>query len=150
MADLSVTANDAIVLTDFESEFICPYSEVNLPSVVAKRLVANSAWAIPFVANLRSDNISGCKAIKASPGAGYRIMVQQMIVSSDTALNISIGEGVADSGVTTPILGPIQFAVSQPICWKFKHPIALTANTALVCDANGAGNVNIFVEGLVV
>jgi len=148
MAD--VTVNDAVGITEFEAEHISPYAEANSPSVASKRIPVNATYAIPFAANLRSDNISGCKQIKAAPGSGSRLLISQILISSESALIITVGEGVADSGVTTALIGPVVFAAGQSIKWKFKQPLILTANTALVCDANTSGTVNIFVEGITV
>jgi hypothetical protein len=104
----------------------------------------------PFALNVRSDDISGCETILASPGAGKRIALTGLIISSAAAITISIGEGNAGAALTAITMGPITFAAGQYLVWKFDHPLYLTADTILACDASGAGVVNIFVEGFTV
>ena len=123
---------------------------VDTPTVLSKQIVANATYATPFAANARSDDISGCEELKAAPAAGKKIVLSQILISSDAAITITIGEGETGGAVTTAILGPVQFAANQQIIWKFSQPVALTAATSLTCDASGAANVNIFVEGFVI
>ena len=123
---------------------------VDTATVLTKQIKANATYAVPFALNVRSDDISGCETILAAPGAGKRIVLLQMIISSAAAITISIGEGNAGAGLTTTIFGPVTFAANQQIIWKFSQPVVLTANTILVCDASGAGVVKIFIEGFVI
>jgi len=119
---------------------------VDTPTVIAKPVSAHSVDAIPFAANLRSDDLSGCETIKAAPASG-RLVLEHILISSDSAITVTIGEGETGSAVTTAIMGPIAFAAGQFIEWEFSSLVALSATTALTCDASGAGVVNIFVEG---
>lgn len=119
---------------------------VDTPTILNKKLQDDTGlthWAC----NVRSDNISGCETIKDAPGTGYSLCLTGIIISSGAALTITIGEGNAGAGVTTAIMGPITFAAGQLMVWKFDYPLALTTNTILSCDASGAGDVNIYVEG---
>ena len=120
---------------------------VDTPSVISKKIIPHVVNAIPFACNVRSDDISGCETIKAAPGAGKRLIITQAIISSAGAITITIGEGETAGAVTTAIWGPVTFAANQCIPWIFKHPVVLTVNTALTCDASGAAVVNIFIEG---
>lgn len=123
---------------------------VDTPAVVAKPINPNSDSAIPFAANLRSDDISACEEIKASPGAGKSLVLQSLVISTDSAITITIGEGETGGAVTTTIMGPIAFAANTSLAWTFAQPVKLTANTELTCDASGAGVVNLFIEGYTV
>ena len=120
---------------------------VDTPTVMSKEIAPHAVNAIPFACNVRSDDISGCEEIKATPGAGKKLVITQAIISSAAAITITIGEGETGGAVTTAIWGPVTFAANQCIHWVFKHPVVLTANKSLTCDASGAGVVNIFIEG---
>jgi len=123
---------------------------VDTPTVIGKKINVDNVNVIPFACNVRSDDISGCETIKDAPGAGKKIVITQVIISSGAAITITIGEGNAGAGVTAAIWGPVTFAANQCIHWVFKHPIALTVDTILSCDASGAGDVNIFIEGYLI
>ena len=101
-----------------------------------------------FFANGVSADASGVEQIKAGV-AGKSIYLDHLTISSDSAISISIGMGETVPGaIDTVLLGPIPFAINQQMQWTFLNGgMKLTTAKALVVEASGAGNVNIFVSG---
>lgn len=102
-----------------------------------------------FFANLTSTNASGTEEIVAAPAAGLSIYLDYLMIASDAALTVSIGEGETVPGTPdTTWLGPVPLAVNQCIQWTFLNGgMKLTAAKSLVVNASGAGNINVFVSG---
>lgn len=105
-----------------------------------------------FFANCVTADASGCEELKTAPGAGKRICVDTLMVSSGAAISVTIGEGETGGAVTTALVGPIPFAENQTIQWDFRRNggMILTADTSLAVDASGAGAVCVFVSGRII
>lgn len=101
-----------------------------------------------FFLNAVSADASGVEELKAAV-AGKSIYIDHLTISSDSAIDISIGEGETVPGtIDTVLLGPVPFAVNQHIPWNFLNGgMKLTEATALVVEASGAGNINVFASG---
>ena len=94
-----------------------------------------------------SANLSGCEELKAAPAAGVSIYLDSVLLSTDTAVSITIGEGETSSAPTTARFGPIFLPANTTVAWIFRRPIKMTAATSLTIDASGAANVTAVVEG---
>jgi hypothetical protein len=106
------------------------------------------AGTFGFFANGTSADASGVESLQAGT-AGKSIYLYHLTIASDSAISISIGEGETVPGtIDTVLLGPVPFAINQQIQWNFLNGgMKLTAATALVVEASGAGNINVFVSG---
>jgi len=102
-----------------------------------------------FFANLVSTDASGCEEIQATPAAGLAIYLDSLMIASDDAISISIGEGETVPGTPdTVLLGPVPFAINQCIQWVFLNGgMKLTDATNLVVLASAAANIVVFVSG---
>lgn len=107
---------------------------------------AKSGW----IKNATSADASGCEEIIAAPGAGFSLVIEYLVISSDAAISVTIGEGETGGAVTTALIGPVTFAAGQTIAFPFvgrTQGIRMTANTSLTVDASGAGNICVWVQG---
>ena len=103
-----------------------------------------------FILNATSADASGGEEILAAPAAGVSIVVEHLVISGDAAESVTIGEGITGAAVTTALIGPVTFAAGQTIAWPFigrAQGMVLTAATNLSCDAGGAANICIWVQG---
>ena len=103
-----------------------------------------------FIKNATSADASGTEEIIAAPGAGISHNIEHLVISSDSAISVTIGEGETAGAVTTALIGPVTFAAGQTVTWPFigrSQGIKMTANKSLTVDASGAGNINVFVQG---
>lgn len=102
-----------------------------------------SGWALNAV-----GDASGCEELKAAPGTGLSLYLDQVIIDTTAAATIIIGQGETVPGTPDAnIIGPVGFSPNVPVVWKFDKPIKLTANTSLVVDSNVANDVCVWVEG---
>lgn len=101
-----------------------------------------------FVANGSSADLSGCETLKAAV-TGKSIYLERLYISSDTALNVTVGAGETSSAVTTVIIGPIHFAANTSREFVFTRPIKLAAATALTADASASGNITLTAQGYI-
>ena len=103
-----------------------------------------------FIINATSADASGCEELKAAPAAGISIKVDHLTINNGAnAISITIGEGEPTGAVTTALIGPIAMAANTSIQFDFPSGMLLTAATALVVDASGAGAICIFARGRV-
>ena len=107
---------------------------------------AKAGW----IHNATSADASGCEEIKAAGGAGTEHVIEHVVISSDSAISVTLGAGETGGAVTTALIGPVTFAAGQSIEWFFlgrTGGLKVGANTSITVDASGAGNVCVFVEG---
>jgi len=89
-----------------------------------------------FIKNATSADASATEEIIAAPGAGISHHIEYLVISSDAAISITIGEGETASAVTTALIGPVTFAAGQTIAFPFAgraQGLKLTANLSLIC-----------------
>lgn len=106
----------------------------------------NAGW----IKNANSADASGTEEIIAAQGVGLSLVIEHLVISSDSAISITIGEGETGGAVTTALIGPVTFAAGQSIPFPISgrtQGIKLTADTSLTVDASGAGNINVWVQG---
>lgn len=109
-----------------------------------------AAGTFGFFVNGVSADASGVEELKAAV-AGKSIYIDHLTLSSDAGISLSVGEGETVPGtIDTVLLGPIPFAANQQMQWTFLNGgMKLTASTALVVEASGAGNICVFASGRV-
>jgi len=102
----------------------------------------------PWQVNATSADASGCEEIKATPGAGYALVIERLIVGIGAAITVTVGSGETGPGsVEGDTFGPIGGAAGT-YSFDFRdRPVQLTANKSLTFDASGAGTVGVYVEG---
>jgi hypothetical protein len=115
---------------------------------MAIAVTSPAAGKFGFFANGVSADASGVEELVAGV-AGKSIILDHLTISSDSAISISVGEGETVPGtIDTVLLGAIPFAINQQMQWTFLNGgMKLTTAKALVVEASGAGNINVFVSG---
>ena len=105
--------------------------------------------------NATSADASGCEELKAAPGSGRSIIIDHLTINSGASITVTIGAGETGGAVTTALIGPVSFAANQSIQWVFPRGaippggMRLPAETSLVVDSSGPGNICIFAWGRV-
>jgi len=100
--------------------------------------------------NATSADASLCEESKAAPAAGLSIIIDNLTISTDAAITITIGSGEAANACETVLLGPVPFAINQCIQWNFLNGgMVLASGKSLTVDTSGAGNINVFASGRV-
>lgn len=120
---------------------------------MAITVTSPAPWSAGWIKNANSADASGCEEIIAAPGAGSSLVIEHLVVSSDSAISITIGEGETAGAVTTALIGPVTFAAGQSMAFPMSgrtRGIKLTTNKSLTVDASGAGNINVWVQGTTV
>ena len=81
-----------------------------------------------------------------TPGAGLRLYITDIVMSTDTAMNIKLVENTA-----TPVIiaGPYNFAANGGIVISLKTPIVVTAATNLGFTSSTAGEHTVTVSGYI-
>lgn len=83
--------------------------------------------------------------IKTAPGSGLYLYVTDIIMSTDTDMNIKL---VQDTGGTpADVAGPFYFAANGGIAISFNTPIKISENVNLGYTSSAAGNHTIQVHG---
>ena len=103
-----------------------------------------------FIVNATSADAQGTEEILAAPASGVSIVIEYLVISSDSAIGITIGAGETAGAVTTALIGPVTFAAGQTIPWPFTgrtQGLVVPAATSLTVDADGAGNICVWVQG---
>jgi hypothetical protein len=120
----------------------------NTVAVTGPRHAQVGAGVTPWQINASSADASGCEEIKATPGTGYALVVERLVVHIGAAINVTFGEDEGAGGaVAAVLLGPLGGAAGTYVLDCRDRPIQMTANKALVIDASGAGLVCVYAEG---
>lgn len=114
----------------------------------AVTLKTNGTLTAGFVANAYSADFSGCEEIRAAV-AGQSIYIERIVINTLAAEIITIGAGETGGAVTAVVIGPIYTGATSTHILTFSRPIKITAATALVVDAAGAGETTVIVQGFV-
>ncbi len=118
----------------------------NVLSVTAPKsalLAPITGWQI----NASSADASACEQIKATPGAGYHLVVTRLIVCVGAAITVTVGSGESGGAVEGDQIGPLGGAAGTYVLDFREAPILLTANKPLTVDSSGAGQVCVYAEG---
>ena len=120
---------------------------VFVSSFAAITTVSPSRTTSGWIVDATSADLSGCESLVAAV-SGKSIVVDYMIINTNTALNVTVGEGKTGAAVTTVKSGPWYLAANSAIIVPMPPGgMKLTAATALTIDASGAGNVTVFAWG---
>lgn len=103
---------------------------------------------VGFLVNGVSADLSGCEELVAAV-AGKSIKVKHLTINSGAAITVTLGAGETAGSVTAALLGPVSFATNQSLQWNFWPLMELPVATALTVDASGAGDVCVFVQGVI-
>lgn len=101
-----------------------------------------------FFINATSADASGCETLRAGT-AGKRIVLENILINSDAAITVTIGQGETGSAVTEAVFGPVAMAINGTVTFEAQS-LALDAGEDLTVDASGAGNILIFIRGRLV
>lgn len=119
-------------------------SEIGGVTNVTSLNVAGQGW----VENLQTTSGTGTEIIKAAPGPGLNLYLEEVIIVSGTATTVIIGSGETSGAVTTKLIGPIEMTTSgRPYKIRFPRPIIVDVNTSLTVDSGVAGNVQVSTTG---
>ena len=111
--------------------------------------VTTPACKVGFIDNATSADASGCEEIHAAV-SGKKIKVHHVMINSAAAITVTLGAGETGGAVTTALIGPVSFATNDIMIWDFHpHPMELASNTSLTVDTSGAGNICVFVQGVI-
>jgi hypothetical protein len=110
--------------------------------------VTTPSTKVGFIDNATSGDVSGAEEIHAAV-AGKKIKIKHLTINSTDAIAITIGAGQTGAGVTAALIGPIEFAAKATLQWNFWPLLELPAATNLSIDADGAGVINVFVQGVI-
>jgi hypothetical protein len=98
---------------------------------------ATELWTL----NATSADASGSEDILATPGASCQLVIVRLTVLIGAAITVTI---LADADV---LIGPLGGAAGTYTVDCSNRPILLDANHKLACDASGAGDICIMVDG---
>lgn len=101
----------------------------------------------PWQINASSADASACEEIKATPGSGYALVVERLIIGVGAAVTVTVGSGESGGDVEGDKIGPIGGAAGTYFLDFRDRPVQLTANKSLTFDASGAGTVAVYAEG---
>jgi hypothetical protein len=110
--------------------------------------VTSPSAKVGFIKNATSANVSGAEIIHAAV-AGKKIKIRHLTINSTSAIAITIGAGITGAAVTDALIGPIEFGALSTLQWDFNPLLELPAATLLSVDADGAGVICVFVQGVV-
>lgn len=108
------------------------------PTVVSE-LIGGTPWATNG-----TETGNTAEAIKAAPGAGFSLYIEEFIITSNDADAYPHLQDEDD----TVLIGPFYTSANGVvISHVLKNPIKLTANKALEIKLAAAGNVSFYVAG---
>lgn len=98
----------------------------------------------PFSANNSATNVQTNVSVQAAPGAGKRLCITAIFLSSAAAGQISLLNGSGGAAV----IGPVNVAAAgPPVGITFPDGVWLSENTALCLTSTTAGNHHATVSG---
>lgn len=105
-----------------------------------------------WILNATSADASGGETLRASPGAGLRLVVDEVVINNGAgAQSITIGQGLTGAAVTVALIGPIAMAANTSLVFNFRNGVAeglaLDAATALTLDSTSNTALCVFVKG---
>jgi len=113
---------------------------ITTPTVVNPK-TNGTLWAI----NGREADASTAIEIKATPGAGYSLHIEQVYMSCPDADAFPHLQDEDDN----VLFGPFYTTATDPriVDITFKHPIKMVSNKALEIKAAAAGNIGLYIQG---
>jgi hypothetical protein len=114
-----------------------------ITTTVPGRYGATVRWHV----NGSTTDASSCEELRAAPGIGYQLVIERLFISIGGPVAVTLGEDELAGDVASVLLGPLGGAPGTYELDFREQPIVMTANKALTIDANGAGIVDVYVEG---
>lgn len=108
------------------------------------RLFVNISHPNLWTAN---NNFAGAQtdtSIKAAPGEGLSLYITDVILTTDTAMNIQL-----EDGDDADVIPPLYFAANGGASMNFQTAIRLTANRSLTITSSAGGNHSVLVNGYI-
>lgn len=120
-----------------------PLDSVSTPQIIEELpFKGRIFWAV----NGQDTDASTAIEIQAAPGAGLALYLEQIFLGSDDA---DAHPHLQDEDDNV-LFGPLMSTVEGPgIGGILKHPIKLVSNKALEIKAAAAGNVFVYVQGVI-
>lgn len=115
---------------------------------MAITLTSNSVSPYGFLVNGHSADWSGSETLVAAV-AGKSIYIERIYINAHDAEIFTFGAGETGGAVSAVVLGPISCPADDVVELVFTRPLKVTAATALVVDAVGAGDATIIVQGFI-
>jgi len=104
--------------------------------------VGSGEWGVYF----STTDCSTCETIKAAPGAGLYLYINEIFLTSDANVTVDIGDGEDTNAVETDLFTAIGVADGSKFGPLNLRGQRLTANKALTIAA-AAANLNGYVTG---
>lgn len=101
----------------------------------------------PWQANSNQSTAQTDTVLKAAGGASTYLCVCTLVISTDTAMNVTLVENTASS---TDIAGPFYFAANGGMAITFSPPLILTVNDNLGYTSSASGNHTVIVTGYLI
>ena len=100
-------------------------------------------WGVMFY----STDCQTTEAIKAAPGAGRALCIDELFVHGEANITSDIGDGEATNAVETKLFTAVGFVDGSKMGPLKLHGQQLTTNKAMTISGSGAGNLNGYVLG---
>jgi len=102
----------------------------------------------PFVVTGHSTDASSADLVKAAPGAGFSILIDHVILTTNVTTVDPWLQDEDDNVIFGRFFGTIG-AAGGPLVIdkKFPNPLKLVSNKALELASSAAGDVSVYVEG---
>jgi len=107
--------------------------------------VVNVMHSAGWVANNNTSTAQTNTQLKAAPGASTALYITDVIMSTDTAMNIKIVDDTA--GTPADIIGPFYFPANSGEAFHFITPIKIDDNTNVGYTSSAAGNHTVSIVG---
>ena len=112
-----------------------------------RRLYVNDAHPNRWTVRENHATAQTNNQLKTAPGASLRLYITDIVLSTDTAMNIKLVEDTA--GSPADVAGPYYFAANGGMAMPFKTPLPITANTDLGFTSSASGNHTLEVHGYI-
>jgi hypothetical protein len=99
--------------------------------------VGDDEWGVYFY----TTDCSSCEVIKAAPGAGLYLYIDEIYIIGAANITADIGDGEDTNAVETKLFTALGFVDGSKFGPLNLRGQRLTANKALTIDASGAGNL---------
>ena len=100
-----------------------------------------------FQVTVTSANATSATQVKAAGAAGTNIYVTDLVISTDTAMNIQLQD---NTGTPVVMMEQMYFPANSIFSKSFKTPLKVTTAKDLNMIASATGNISVTVTGYVI
>lgn len=100
-----------------------------------------------FQVTVTSANATSATQVKAAGAAGTNIYVTDLVISTDTAMNIQLQD---NTGTPVVMMEQMYFPANSIFSKSFKTPLKVTTAKDLNMIASATGNISVLVTGYVI